>query len=107
MFGFFQRHDEPGGFEVAQAAGLGHTVGAARHDAALFKRLAGVNRERSDIAGASLDRQRARCGGPRPADRRRMMVEQLFGKTAAVIVAGAEKEDVGHQVGCLPVLTAS
>ena len=70
--------------------------------------MQGIRRNRSGIFLEQLDSQAARKRLPGQRVARRVMIEQILGKPAAVVVAGAEEQDLrvggGHNMPLLGVL---
>ncbi len=93
VFGFLESDDVGGGGEVGTGEVLARGGGVVKGDAALEEALAGLGRE---VVVHEVNGEAAGKGAPRPIVGPGEMVEAGFGEAAAVVVAGAEEEDVAH-----------
>jgi hypothetical protein len=96
MLGVHQGHDQIGCLQIGHGALLRGSLTVLNNKAALLESFEREWRERTNIVYPALDGERARSCHPTQSGAERMVVEKLFGKATAVIVAGAEKKDCSH-----------
>jgi len=93
VFHFLEGDDVVCGLEVGEGEVLAGGGGVMEGDAAFEEALAGLGRE---VAIDQVDGEAAGEGAPRSVIGTGEVVEAGFGEAAAVVVAGAEEEDVAH-----------
>jgi hypothetical protein len=93
VFGFLEGDDVVGGLEVGEGEVLAGGSGVVEGDAAFEEALTGLGRE---VAVNQVDGEAAGKGAPGVVVGTDEVVEAGFGEAAAVVVTGAEEEDVAH-----------
>jgi hypothetical protein len=97
MFRFFNGNHEIGAGEVVHGALLWEPIGAASGDCQFFEGMQCKPRDRTDVVCPAFQGKTARLRYPIEARALGMMIEQLFGKPAPVVVAGAEEKNRLHR----------